>query len=122
MAPESIGDPINADGYISVEEMRRYKADVTYLLAYNYFLLFEFYGPTPIIPETADPSDENLDYARASVDEMVGHIDQLLESLISGEYRDDLPETIKTGTGMIPAMTIVCIIFAKSCVLQKRQL
>ena len=81
MAPESIGDPINADGYISVEEMRRYKADVTYLLAYNYFLLFEFYGPTPIIPETADPSDENLDYARASVDEMVGHIDQLLESL-----------------------------------------
>lgn len=42
---------------------------------------------------------ENLDYARASVDEMVGHIDQLLESLISGEYRDDLPETIKTGTG-----------------------
>ena len=99
MAPESIGDPINADGYISVEEMRRYKADVTYLLAYNYFLLFEFYGPTPIIPETADPSDENLDYARASVDEMVGHIDQLLESLISGEYRDDLPETIKTGTG-----------------------
>ncbi len=99
MAPESIGDPINADGYISVEEMRRYKADVTYLLAYNYFLLFEFYGPTPIIPETADPSDENLDYARASGDEMVGHIDQLLESLISGEYRDDLPETIKTGTG-----------------------
>ena len=99
MAPESIGDPINADGYISVEEMRRYKADVTYLLAYNYFLLFEFYGPTPIIPETADPSDENLDYARASVDEMVGYIDQLLESLISGEYRDDLPETIKTGTG-----------------------
>ena len=41
-------------------------------------MLFEFYGPTPIIPETADPSDENLDYARASVDEMVGHIDQLL--------------------------------------------
>ena len=99
MAPESIGDPINADGYISVEEMRRYKADVTYLLAYNYFLLFEFYGPTPIIPETADPSDESLDYARASVDEMVGHIDQLLESVINGEYRDDLPETIKTGTG-----------------------
>lgn len=99
MAPESIGDPINADGYISVEEMRRYKADVTYLLAYNYFLLFEFYGPTPIIPETADPSDENLDYARASVDEMVGHIDQLLESVINGEYKDDLPETIKTGTG-----------------------
>ena len=53
---------------------------------------FEFYGPTPIIPETADPSDESLDYARASVDEMVGHIDQLLESVINGEYRDDLPE------------------------------
>ncbi len=98
MAPESIGDPIDVEGYISVEEMRRYKADVTYLLAYNYFLLFELYGPTPIITEIADPSNENIDYERASVDEMVGHIDQLLASVIDGEYRDDLPETLKTGT------------------------
>ena len=97
-APESIGEPGAAAGYISVEEMRRYKADVIYLLAYNYFLLFEFYGPTPIITEIAGPN-ENVDYARASVDEMVQHIDGLLERVISGDYSDALPETIKTGDG-----------------------
>ena len=99
MAPESLGDPKNAEGYISKEEMRRYKADVIYLIAYNYFLLFEVYGPTPIISEVADPENEELDYARASVDEMVAHIDGLLEQLITGDYSDALPETLKTGTG-----------------------
>lgn len=98
-APEQIGDPSDVDGYISVAEMRRYKADVVYLIAYNYFLMFELYGPTPIVTEVADPSNAGLDYERASVDEMVNHIDGLLESLISGEYSDDLPETIKTGSG-----------------------
>ena len=85
-------------------------------------MLFEFYGPTPIIPETADPSDENLDYARASVDEMVGHIDQLLESLIAVNIEMTCLKRLRQEQGMIPAMTIVCTIFAKSCVLQKRQL
>lgn len=99
MAPESLGDASNQDGYISVEEMRRMKADVTYLLAYNYFQLFELYGPTPIIPDVADPEDESIDYARASVDEMVNHIDGLLDSVINGEYKNDLPETIKQGDG-----------------------
>lgn len=97
-APTTIGDPMDTDGYISEADMRRYKADVTYLIAYNYFLLFELYGPTPIISEVADPSS-NVDYERASVDEMVEYIDGLLESLIDGEYKDDLPETLKTGTG-----------------------
>ena len=99
MAPESLGDASNQDGYISVEEMRRMKADVTYLLAYNYFQLFELYGPTPIIPDVADPEDESIDNARASVDEMVNHIDGLLDSVINGEYKNDLPETIKQGDG-----------------------
>lgn len=99
MAPECLGDASNQDGYISVEEMRRMKADVTYLLAYNYFQLFELYGPTPIIPDVADPEDESIDYARASVDEMVNHIDGLLDSVINGEYKNDLPETIKQGDG-----------------------
>jgi hypothetical protein len=96
-APESIGVPSDRDGYVSPEEMRRYKADIIYLIAYNYFLLFEWYGPTPIIAETADPKDEGLDFPRASVDEMTAHIDGLLESLITGEYKNDLPETLKTG-------------------------
>ena len=97
-APESLGDPANSAGYISVSEMRRYKADVIYLIAYNYFLLFELYGPTPIVTEVANPEDENIDYARASVDEMVQHIDGLLARLIDGDYSDALPETIRVGS------------------------
>ncbi|MGL5619813.1 MAG: RagB/SusD family nutrient uptake outer membrane protein [Tannerellaceae bacterium] len=98
-APESIGIAANQDGYISVEEMRRMKADATYLLAYNYFQLFELYGPVPIIPEIADPENSVIDYDRASVDEMVNHIDELLSALIDGTYKNDLPETIKNGEG-----------------------
>ena len=91
--PESIGDPGDRTGnYIPPEEMRRYKADVIYLLAYNYFQLFELYGPTPIIEEIADPG-VSVDYARASVDEMVNHIDSLLAQLIEGDYSDALPDT-----------------------------
>ena len=98
-APESMGNANdNSDARISVEEMRRYKADAVYLMAYNYFLLFESYGPTPIITEIADPTDSNIDYSRASVDEMVNYIDGLLTSLLTGEYANILPETIKTGT------------------------
>lgn len=98
-APESIGIAANQDGYISVEEMRRMKADATYLLAYNYFQLFELYGPVPIIPEIADPENSVIDYDRASVDEMVNYIDELLSALIDGAYKNDLPETIKNGEG-----------------------
>jgi hypothetical protein len=97
-APESLGAPGDRSGYISVEEMKRYKADVVYLIAYNYFLLFELYGPTPLVTEIADP-EKSVDYERASVDEMVNHIDGLLDQLINGQYKDALPETLKIGEG-----------------------
>ncbi len=98
-APEMLGDPKDTSGYISTEEMRRFKADATYMLAYLYFTLFEVYGPVPIINEPADPEVSNIDYPRASVDEMVGYIDNLLASLIEGEYQGALPETLKTSEG-----------------------
>lgn len=94
-APESLGNPEDVEGYISKEEMTRMKAETIYMEAYNYFLLFELYGPTPIIPEVADPEDESIDYPRASVDEMVNHIDGLLSQIIDGEYKDALPNTLK---------------------------
>lgn len=96
-APESMGDPSDRENYQSPEMMRRLKADAIYLLAYNYFLMFELYGPVPIITEVADPNDEEQDYSRASVKEMVDHIDGLLERLISGDYSDALPENYQEG-------------------------
>lgn len=97
-APEFLGNPKD-NGYISPEEMLRMKADVIYLLAYNYYLLFELYGPAPIVTEIADPENSNIDYERSSVDEMVNYIDGLLSELIEGKYRDALPETLKNSEG-----------------------
>ncbi|WP_303011710.1 RagB/SusD family nutrient uptake outer membrane protein [uncultured Bacteroides sp.] len=95
--PDTVGDPSDRTNYKDEATMRRYKADAVFLIAYNYFLMFELYGPTPIIEEVADPEAENLDYARASVDEMVQYIDGLLESVISGEYAGALPDTYTYG-------------------------
>jgi hypothetical protein len=96
-APESLGNSEDQSGYISKAEMDRMKADVTYLMAYYYFQLFELYGPTPIISNIADPEQAEIDYKRPSVDEMVNHIDSLLDELIDGKYKGVLPNTIKTG-------------------------
>ncbi|MDR0962739.1 MAG: RagB/SusD family nutrient uptake outer membrane protein [Mediterranea sp.] len=99
-APDKMGSPTDQGGYISEQEMLRYKADATYLEAYYYFMLFELYGPTPIITELADPQQTNIDYERASMDEMVNHIDTLLERLISGPYKSVLKPTLRTGEGL----------------------
>lgn len=93
-APESLGNPKD-NNYIGPDDMLRMRADVTYLLAYNYYLLFELYGPTPIVSDIADPEQSEIDYERASVDEMVNYIDGLLSEIIEGKYRDALPETLK---------------------------
>ena len=95
--PPTIGDPSDRDtgNYQNEESMRRYKADAIYMIAYQYYLLFELYGPVPIVEEVADPEDQNIDYARASVDEMVNYIDSLLAQLIDGDYSDALPTSPK---------------------------
>lgn len=91
-AKESMG--IESDkGYISVEKMNRMKAEAQYLIAYSYFLLFELYGPIPLLKEDADPANVNIDYSRASIDEIVEYIDGLLESIIESNA---LPETLFT--------------------------
>lgn len=92
--PESLGNPADMTNYLSPEAIKRMKADAIYLMAYDYFLLFELYGPVPIIPEIADPEDESLDYPRASVQELLEHIDGLLAQLLEGgEYAGILPES-----------------------------
>lgn len=96
-APATMGDPSDRDGYRSEEDMRRMKADVIYLMAYNYFLLFEMYGPVPIVQTIADPESADLDLPRASVKETVEYIDGLLEQIIEGEYSDVLPDNYKQG-------------------------
>lgn len=72
-------------------DVERMVAEAKFLLAYYYFLLFEQYGPVPIVDHVDDPSNKDIDYARASVDELVNYIDGLLQEVIES---GNLPSSV----------------------------
>ncbi|WP_215223039.1 RagB/SusD family nutrient uptake outer membrane protein [Echinicola shivajiensis] len=67
--------------FISEDEMAKMKAQARFLRAYYHYLLFELYGPVPIMDTAADPSSPDLDFARNSVDEVVDFIDSELKAV-----------------------------------------
>ncbi|MDR3188300.1 MAG: RagB/SusD family nutrient uptake outer membrane protein [Prevotellaceae bacterium] len=79
---------------LSEEDVLRMKDEAKFLIAYAYFTLLELYGPVPLVTTIADPEDENIDYARAPMDEVIAYIDRLLEEVISG---NNLRSSTKTG-------------------------
>jgi hypothetical protein len=79
---------------ITEAEANRMKAESKFFRAYCYISLFELYGPVPIVDEITDPNNQNIDFPRASVDEMVNYIDALLDEVITSNH---LPETIFQG-------------------------
>lgn len=97
-AKESMGAPEDSK-YISVEEMNRMKAETKFLIAYGYFLLFELYGPVPIVERVEDPENKSIDYPRASIDELLSHVDGILKDVIDSNH---LPETLFTGSVETP--------------------
>lgn len=67
--------------YIDQEELDFMIAQARFLRAYYHFLLFELYGPIPVVDVSANPDNTNIDYARNSVDEVVTFIyDELTEA------------------------------------------
>lgn len=91
---ENAKDEMGIEGdknYVSRADMARMKAEIKYLIAYSYFLLFELYGPVPLVTQPEDPENKSIDYPRASIDEVVGYIDQLLQEVIESNA---LPETL----------------------------
>lgn len=87
--------PVGSDqDEITEAEILRMKDEVKYMIAYYYFSLFELYGPVPIVTVIDDPAYPQVtDYRRATVDEMVAHIDGLLAEIIDG---NNLPESVIT--------------------------
>ena len=69
-------------------EVKRMLAESKFLEAFYYFLLFEQYGPVPIVDKLYSPDDRSFNFIRASVDEIIGHIDGLLEEVLESA---DLP-------------------------------
>ena len=76
---------------LTEESVRRMKAEAKFLIAYSYFSLFELYGPVPLLTEEVDPESKDLNFPRATVDELVDYIDRLLEEVIQS---GDLPPTL----------------------------
>ncbi|MGC4232667.1 MAG: RagB/SusD family nutrient uptake outer membrane protein [Niabella sp.] len=68
--------------YIDEAELKKMKAQAKFLRAYYHYLLFEQYGPIPIMDKAADPNAADLDFARNSVDEVVNFIDKELAEVL----------------------------------------
>src|SRR5690606_22562173 len=102
---------------IPEDEINRMKDEARFLIGYAYFTLLELYGPVPLVTELADPEDQNMDFARAPMDDVIHHIDSLLGEVISA---GNLPSTIKganatynTGEMVRPTMVTAYALRAK---------
>lgn len=73
--------PIMATGsdadQLTEAEFKTMKANTLFMRAYYHYLLFEQYGPIPILDHALDPKDD-LDLPRQSVDEVLAFIDKEL--------------------------------------------
>jgi len=67
--------------FINEDELKTMKAQARFLRAYYHYLLFELYGPIPIMDRAADPSSADLDFVRNTVDEVVEFIDSELRAV-----------------------------------------
>lgn len=83
-----VGDKQN----LTEADIARMKSEAEFFIAYAYFSLFELYGPVPIITEIVDEGQVSFDYPRASVDEMLTFIDNLLQKVLDD---DILPHTLR---------------------------
>ncbi len=66
--------PQASSDYISETEIPGMKAVARFLRAYYHYLLFEQYGPIPIMSHSVSNTDPVLDFARNNVDEVVKFI------------------------------------------------
>src|SRR5690625_1987872 len=96
--------------YIDESELVFLKAQARFLRAYYHYLLFELYGPIPIMDYLTSPEDMNIDYARNSVDEVVQFIYEELTA-VAEELRD--PNLGDVNTLAIPTRGTALAVRAK---------
>lgn len=72
--------------FLGDEELQELKAQARFLRAYYYYLLFELYGPVPLLYDSVlDPYKDELDLPRNSVDEVVSYVCDEMQKLIDEE-------------------------------------
>lgn len=96
--------------YIDQTELTYLKAQARFLRAYYHYLLFEMYGPIPIMDYIASPGDTGLDFERNSVDEVVTFIYDELTAVIN-DLKD--PNLNDVNTLAIPTKGTALAVRAK---------
>lgn len=95
--------------FIDAQEMAKMKSVARFFRAYYHYLLFEEYGPIPIMDKAADPSNPDLDFARNSVDEVVKFISDELTAVVP--ELDDMAPT--PSLAAVPTKGVALAVKAK---------
>nr|WP_220392908.1 RagB/SusD family nutrient uptake outer membrane protein [Chitinophaga lutea] len=95
--------------FINEEEMTRMKNVARFFRAYYHYLLFELYGPIPIMSKVIDPAETSLDFPRNSVDEVVKFINDELTAVIP--VLDEIPPRPEERT--VPTKGVAMAVKAK---------
>lgn len=101
--------------YIGEDEMSKLKNEARFLRAYYHYLLFELYGPIPIMDEAADQSSADLDYYRAPIDDVIKYIDTELNACLPllPEKEVNLDGSTNTNRNAAPTKGAALAILAK---------
>ena len=86
-------------------ELNQMRNEALFLRAYYHYLLFELYGPIPILDYYVDPTATDLDFARNSVDEVVEFIDRELLA-VADKLKDSEPDERKAAPTKGAALAI----------------
>ncbi|MGL5317789.1 MAG: RagB/SusD family nutrient uptake outer membrane protein, partial [Bacteroidales bacterium] len=100
--------PSGDTDFIDENELALLKNEARFLRAYYHYLLFELYGSAPIMDKSISPNDPDLDFYRASVDEMIAFIDSELNACM-----ELLPETEPKERASAPTKSAALAILAK---------
>lgn len=71
--------------FLNEEELQELRAQARFLRAYYYYLLFELYGPVPLVNDLLSPYEGELDLPRNSADEVVEYICSEMTDLVNEE-------------------------------------
>lgn len=114
---------------LTEEDILRMKSEAKFFIAYSYFSLFELYGPVPIVTGLVDESQTSFDFPRSSVDEMVQHIDGLLQEVLdenflpitlrytdemTGETKENMNEMVRPTKAVVLALRAKLWVYAAS--------
>lgn len=103
--------------FVSEQELFELKAQARFFRAYYHYLLFELYGPVPIMDYTADPNNKNQDFGRNSVDEVVKFVYDEMSFCIEALKDSNLDNLTQLGVptkGLALAIRARLVVYAAS--------